>query len=318
MSETRRVIFGGSLVSRSTLMAAVDGFCFVPALPKWVSGSGSASVAVTEPSPFLRYRQVVQRFRRWTSNTRVGVRGVPLALAKLNAVSSARRGARRMTAATAGGVSVVSSIPPGGAPVEPGGGVIAGDVALVDVHRVVGLRPEHLERGGGRVPGELAQVRARGDQRLDAVPGVGAADVGLREEQALVGAGALGRPREVRQHRHVGLVAVDDVGVGRVGDVDDRLRAQAQRGVVGVVGRGRRSRRTRRRRRAARPRRPARRPGTRARSCGTRRAARRSRPWWSRSARPPAPGARRRSAGARLLTAASAIASNTVAPSSSQ
>ena len=89
MSETRRVIFGGSLLSRSTPMAAVDGFCFVPALPKWVSGSGSASVAVTEPSPFLRYRQVVQRFRRWTSNTRVGVRGVPLALAKLNAVSSA-------------------------------------------------------------------------------------------------------------------------------------------------------------------------------------------------------------------------------------
>ena len=50
MSETRRVIFGGLLLSRSTLIAAVDGFCFVPALPKWVSGSGSASVEVTEPS----------------------------------------------------------------------------------------------------------------------------------------------------------------------------------------------------------------------------------------------------------------------------
>src|SRR5215208_2300383 len=124
MSETRRVIFGGLLLSRSKPMAAVDGFCFVPALPKWVSGSGSASVAVIEPSPFLRYRHVVQRFRRWTSNTVVGARGVPLALAKLNAASSARRGTRRITAATAGGVSTASSIPPGGAPVEPGGGVI--------------------------------------------------------------------------------------------------------------------------------------------------------------------------------------------------
>lgn len=54
MSETSRVTLGGFWLSNSAPMAAVGGFCFVPALPKWVSGSGPASVEVSEPSPLLR------------------------------------------------------------------------------------------------------------------------------------------------------------------------------------------------------------------------------------------------------------------------
>ena len=89
------------------------------------------------------------------------------------------------------------------------------------VHREVGFRPEHLERGRGRIARELAQVGTRRDQRLDAVSGGGAVHVRLRQEQALVGPSALGGPGEVGQHRHVGLVAVDGRAVGGVGDIDD-------------------------------------------------------------------------------------------------
>jgi hypothetical protein len=95
-------------------------------LPKYVSGSGPASVARDRAVALVRYRQVVQWFSTCTSKTRLGVRGVPSALAKLKALSSARRGARRMTAATVGGVPGASSMPPAGAPDVPAGGTIAG------------------------------------------------------------------------------------------------------------------------------------------------------------------------------------------------
>ena len=76
-------------------------------------------------------------------------------------------------------------MPRAGAPVEPAGGVIGGTSPWCTYTGWSDFGPSTWNGAAGGSPVSWRRFVARGDQRLDAVPGVGAVDVGLERNRRL-------------------------------------------------------------------------------------------------------------------------------------